>query len=331
MNTVGRAGTYALGLALVFGASLGIGHAVGPVGGNPAAARSAHGPAGSTGPTGAGDAVPDGLQIAEHGYTLVPPPGALPAGRKTDFRFRITGPDGRPVTRYTRSHGKDLHFIVARRDLSGFQHVHPALSADGTWSLPLTFGSAGTYRVFADFVPAGGSGLTLGADVSVAGDYRPTALPAPSRTAHADGYTVTLSGSATAGASSVLTMSVARNGRPITGLQPYLGAYGHLVALRAGDLACLHVHPQGAPGDGTTRSGPGITFHAEFPSAGAYRLYLDFRHRGKVHTAEFTVIAGAPHTGSGSGAGMADHGGHDHRAVPPVHRSGAHEAGAAGA
>ena len=41
-----------------------------------------------------------------------------------------------------------------RRDLAGFQHVHPARGADGTWRVPLDLPAAGTYRVFADFAPA---------------------------------------------------------------------------------------------------------------------------------------------------------------------------------
>jgi hypothetical protein len=90
-----------------------------------------------------------------------------------------------------------------------------------------------------------------------------------------------------------VTLSVSKGGVPVTDLQPYLGAYGHLVALRDGDLAYLHVHPDGAPGDGRTPAGPDVTFHAEVPSAGSYRLYLDFRHAGQVRTAEFTAVAGA--------------------------------------
>jgi hypothetical protein len=86
-------------------------------------------------------------------------------------------------------------------------------------------------------------------------------------------------------------LRISRDGRPVSDLQPYLGAYGHLVALRDGDLAYLHVHPDGAPGDGRTAAGPEVAFHAEVPSAGAYRLYLDFRHAGRVHTAEFTAVA----------------------------------------
>ena len=79
----------------------------------------------------------------------------------------------------------------------------------------------------------------------------------------------------------------------MTDLQPYLEAYGHLVALRDRDLAYLHVHPAGTPGDGQTKPGPAITFYANVPSAGNYRLFLDFRHGDQVRTAAFTVTAGA--------------------------------------
>ena len=56
--------------------------------------------------------------------------------------------------------------------------------------------------------------------------------------------------------------------------QPYLAAYGHLVALREGDLAYLHVHPEGEPGDGRTPAGPQIQFVAEVPTANSYRAYF---------------------------------------------------------
>ena len=84
-----------------------------------------------------------------------------------------------------------------------------------------------------------------------------------------------------------------RDGRPVTDLQPYLGAYGHLVVLRDGDLAYLHVHPA-APQDGTTPAqGPHVRFVTTAPSAGTYRLFLDFRHGSVVRTAAFTVVIDA--------------------------------------
>ncbi|MBE1552399.1 hypothetical protein GGC64_006486 [Mycobacterium sp. OAS707] len=134
--------------------------------------------------------------------------------------------------------------------------------------------------------------MTLGANVHVGGEYAPQPLSPVAATSVVDGYTVTLSGTAKADEPAMLTMSVSRAGKPVTDLQPYLGAYGHLVALRAADLAYLHVHPMGTPGDGVTASGPDIGFHAVFPSGGDYRLFLDFQHAGVVRTAEFTVPVG---------------------------------------
>lgn len=157
--------------------------------------------------------------------------------------------------------------------------------------------------MFADFTPAaaGAENLTLGADLAVSGAYRPAALPAPGATAEVDGYRVALGGDLRAGRSGELKLTVSRNGRPVTDLQPYLGAYGHLVALRSGDLAYLHVHPnEGGPG-------PVVSFTATAPSAGAYRLFLDFKHEGKVRTAAFTVRVAEPgndgdgHRGSEAG------------------------------
>ncbi|MDT0345431.1 hypothetical protein [Streptomyces litchfieldiae] len=291
MNTATRVGAFGAGLALAFGTAFGVGSLVGPVGSNPEPADHGEHSAADATPAPAPDTgaeTPGGLQISERGYTLVPPAEPLTVGEVADFRFRILGPDGEPLTAYEESHEKDPHLIVVRRDLSGFQHLHPVLGEDGMWSVPLTLSEAGDYRMFADFVPAGdpGGGLTLGADVAVAGEYGPEPLPEPARTATVDGYTVTLDGDLTAGASGELTLNVSRDGRPVTDLQPYLGAYGHLVALRAGDLAYLHVHPrEGGPG-------PDIGFDTEIPSAGTYRLYLDFQHEGTVHTAEFTVTVG---------------------------------------
>ncbi|GAT70997.1 heavy metal-associated domain-containing secreted protein [Planomonospora sphaerica] len=310
MNTPAKLGAYVLGLAVVFGGALGVGNAVGATGTPPTApphpvhGTAAAAPGRST--AAAPASLPGGLQMSDSGYTLTPETTTVPPGETIDFRFTVTGPDGRPLTRYQTQHGKKLHLIVVSRDLGDFQHLHPHEAADGTWSVKLTLPRAGVYRAFADFAPEGGHGLTLGADLHAAGDYTPKALPEVSRTATVDGYTVQLDGDLVPGGSSALTLTVSRNGAPVNDLQPYLGAYGHLVALRAGDLAYLHVHPDGAPGDGTTAAGPGITFHAEVPSRGDYRLFLDFQHEGVVHTAAFTARAGQSPAPAATTTGPAD-------------------------
>jgi hypothetical protein len=295
MSTTMKLGGFVLGLGALFGAAFVVG---GSVAADPAPApapEAEHSSIGSSEDDAPTDAdLPGGLMVSQDGYTLVLQDTITAAGPQVPLRFTVQGPDGMPVTEYDVEHDKQLHLIAVRRDLSAFQHVHPVLAPDGTWSVPLDLTAPGDYRVFADFTATGGPALTLGADLAVPGAFEPRPLPAPAATATVDGYTVDLTGELTPGRSSPLTLTVSRDGMPVTDLQPYLGAFGHLVALRAGDLAYLHVHPDGVPGDGVTPAGPGVTFWATAPSTGTYRLYLDFRHAGAVHTAEFTVRADAP-------------------------------------
>jgi hypothetical protein len=313
MNTATKLSGFALGLAAVFGMAYGVGHLTGPV--TPAAetqhdaTEADHGEGGHV--TAAADRLPGGLLVSDRGYTLQPV--TAPAG---EFAFQITGPDNRPVTRYDVAHDKRMHLIVARRDLSGFRHVHPELGEDGVWRVPSPLGEPGSWRAFADFTPTGGEPMTLGVDVPVAGSFTPRPLPAPATSTTVDDYTVTVDGTPRPGDTVKLTLSVSQDGAPVTDLQPYLGAYGHLVALRQGDLAYLHVHPDGEPGDGRTHPGPQVTFYAEVPSAGTYRFFLDFKHQGTVRTAEFTLTASNPTAATAGPAptGTVDHGeaGHGH-------------------
>ena len=292
MNTATKVAAFLTSLAAVFALALGAGRWFGPDA-EPAVAAThdSHG-GGETDPaqTDAEDAAdgPGGLMISQDGYTLALAESNTAAGDFVPVRFTITGPDGAPVTEYDVEHEKQLHLIAVRRDFSGFQHVHPELSSDGRWSTTLAL-TPGQWRLFADFKATEGDALTLGADLAVAGAYEPVREAVESRTAQVDGYTVSLDGDLSAGADAKLTLRTERDGQPVTDLEPYLGAYGHLVALRDGDLAYLHVHPDGAPGDGTTQPGPDVVFYAAVPSAGSYHLYLDFKHQGVVRTAVFTL------------------------------------------
>lgn len=279
---------YAGGLAVIFAAALG----VGAVTGSPIDMTSTHTDGHAAADTEPASGVPAGLQVSQDGYTLGDITSPARADEPGTLSFRILNADGASVREYDDLHEKQLHLIVVRSDTSQFRHVHPTLGPDGTWSIDWTWPTGGTYRVFADFQASGAPGqLTLGRNVDVVGDLQPAALPGASRTATVDGYTVTLAGDLTT-AGGPLTLSVTRDGTPVTDLDPYLGAYGHLVALRTGDLAYLHVHPEGEPGDGVTAPGPDVTFHAQAPSSGTYRLFLDFQHQGTVRTAEFTVPVG---------------------------------------
>ena len=274
MKPAARLAAFAAVLALVFGGAALAGAAIGPQGDDAAATANRHDQTGGQHPV-------RGLGVAEHGLRLVVEDPALRAGRTETVRFRIVDDRGRTVRDFDVEHEKRMHLIVVRRDLTGFQHLHPEQQADGAWTTPLRLDDGGSYRLFADFAHDG-EAFTLASDLQVDGRADLRALPRPEPVAAtAGGYAVRLTaGRVRPGAEARLRFAITKAGATVN-TEPYLGAGGHLVALREGDLAFLHVHP--------TEHDDAVGFAATFPTAGRYRLFLQFRHEGRVRTAAFTL------------------------------------------
>jgi hypothetical protein len=238
------------------------------------------------GAAGAGSSV-GGLAVTSAGMTLVPEAASLPVGKAPQpYRFKITAGGGAPVTTYAIVHDKPLHFVVVRRDLSGFQHLHPLMAPDGTWSVDLSLVAPGSYRAIADFTAVLGgqqTPATLGVDLTVPGDYRPVALPAPVTKATTDNFTISYEGKPQTGATQPLLLTVTGPDGAPAALEPYLGAFGHLIVLREGDVGYVHVHPEAQPVN------QAVKFWLTAPGPGRYRMFFDFQVAGKVHTAAFTT------------------------------------------
>ena len=280
MSAAAKLAGFAATLAVLFGATALAGGAVDPVHDPAEPAKPSDGMASGGGHGDEAKTVPQavrGLAVSEGGLTLKLAGTSARPGQRFDLDFRVVGRDGRTVRDFDIEHTKRMHVIVVRRDMTGFQHLHPTQRPDGTWTVPVTLRDAGSYRVFADFSVAG-KPRTLADDLTVDGTVRSRELPAPASSVSVDGLRVSLTESAShAGQESDLGFTVTRKGKPVA-VEDYLGAKGHLVALRQGDLAFLHVHPD-------ERS---LRFMATFPTAGRYRLFLQFQVDGRVHTAAFT-------------------------------------------
>ncbi|MET8043410.1 copper resistance protein CopC [Micromonospora sp. NPDC005215] len=234
-----------------------------------------------------GETLATGTTVSAGGYTLQPLERSQPPGVRADYRFRIVGTDRQPATRFAVVHDKPLHLIVVGRDLSGYQHLHPTMAPDGTWRVPLTLARPGGYRVYADFSVTATNGtplpLVLGVDHTVPGAHTPTALPPVQAQATAGPYAVSMNGTATVGVTAPMHFQVSAGPTTPVQLEPYLGAFGHLVVVREGDLGYVHVHPEPELVDGS------VKFWLTAPSSGRYRAFFDFQIAGKVHTAEFTI------------------------------------------
>jgi hypothetical protein len=269
-------------------------HAHGAPADGTAADRGAADGAAGNGPAGNGPAADGtpagGLAVSAAGMTLVPQSTTFRAGVQQPLRFHIAGSAGAPITTFAVVHDKPLHLIVVRRDLSGYRHLHPSMAPDGTWSIDLNLPAAGTWRAYADFTAIVGgrqTAVTLGVDLTVPGDYRPVPLPAAADRATTGEFSVRQAGAPRVGVTQPLLFHVVTAASTPAPVEPYLGAYGHLVMLREGDLGYVHVHPESQLVDGA------VKFWVAAPGPGRYRMFLDVQVAGTVHTVGFTTTVRA--------------------------------------
>lgn len=215
--------------------------------------------------------------------------GSAKAKENTELRVRITDQNGAPVNQFDISHEKLLHLIIVNRDLSYFSHIHPEFKGDGTFAIQTAFPAGGTYKVFADFKPAGGSGTTWSEWVDVGGtegEHVPV-TPDSSLVKQVDDKEIELSMSGVKAKEEVLLTFEIRDAKTkegINDLEPYLGAVGHVVILSEDAGQYLHVHPLDEKA-----TGPKAQFATSFPKSGIYKIWGQFQHKGKVFTVPFVV------------------------------------------
>lgn len=222
--------------------------------------------------------------------------------------FTIRRPSGAPLTSYRRGAGPHtgVHLIVVKRDLSTIVHRHPPIAANGRISETIDFPSPGPYRVLVDAYP-GAKGaprnFQLHADVRVAGRYRPQPL-APFRARQTvSGYRIALRAPRRLHAIEPATLTATvldPAGKPVV-FRPWYGALAHAIFFRAGSLDYFHTHVCGPDTPGCTSvlggttvtgtpAGPGqLHVGVLLPVAGTWRLFLQFRDRGRVVSAPFTL------------------------------------------
>lgn len=239
------------------------------------------------------------------------------AGEEVHLVFQMQ--DGaKTLSEFDVVHEKKLHLLMVTPDLAWFAHEHPDIQPDGTFALDFAFPKGGTYRLFSDFKAAGRSPAVVPVDIAVDGDTPPAKALVPSdlkKPVENNGYLVRMTTATPAsGGLSTMKFLVARDGKPVKHLEPYLGALGHLVILGDDAKTFLHAHPEehAAPHDDTGKphhahpSTGEVAFATRFPKPGIYKAWAQFQHKGRIVVADFVfdVKPGA--------AGIADADDHHH-------------------
>ncbi|HYG93851.1 MAG TPA: hypothetical protein VD859_09715 [Nocardioides sp.] len=244
---------------------------------------------------GEGHATPlgDGTTPAAGGYRLADVRLDARPGRPGEVSFRVLDRDGRPVTEYVEEQTKLLHLYVVRTDLTDFRHLHPVLADDGTWTARVDLAAGGSHRVLAELTPAdAGRPVALGVTVAVPG----RSASDPGEDGPVDGgdgvLTAEVADGGEVGPDGRLALAVAAEGGAAVQLGSYLGTSAHLTGFRTEGGQFVHVHPYGEPEP--TDAGTRLTFHTTFTEPGDYRLFLQVRVEGFLHTLPVTAEVTSP-------------------------------------
>jgi hypothetical protein len=219
---------------------------------------------------------------------LVPTPTTVTAGQPTTLAFtpRQVGNEATPVPLAV-VHEKKIHLIIVSKDLGQFYHEHPEYTAQGDYKVKYTFPKGGEYVLFQDYTPTG-AGHQLGRQpLTVKGPaYTPVKFKNDDMQWEQGGYQATLSFDKDLKVGQLLGMkiNISKGGQPVTDLENYLGALGHVVVISEDTEQYLHVHP-----NEQADKGPNIGFNTNFEKPGLYRVFLQFNHGGKIHTGDFTI------------------------------------------
>lgn len=241
------------------------------------------------------DALPDEFVVK----TETSPRQILP-GQKTTLRFAIFNPQtGAQVKQFHLQHEKLFHLFVVSSDLQHFDHIHPTLQPDGSFTITTVLPQAGLYHLYCDISPAGGAPQVVHQNLVTSG-FKGNAAALQARLTPDQVLTKTVDnvrfelrfapGQIVAGQPALLRYQLtdAKTGAPLHDLQPYLGAWGHTLILREDGDEYLHSHPLDAPAGNATVPAL-VYFETFFPRPGNYRIWSQFQRNGKILTVSYNI------------------------------------------
>ena len=207
-------------------------------------------------------------------------PETAQTGQEVEFTFQLATSTGKPIAPVDLlvSHTRKLHLMLVDPSLTDYQHIHPTPGeAPGEWHVSFAPKYAGTYRIFADFMPAvTARGLYASVDIDVPGT--PESLYHQPSLVQVDGpYTFELGmdeGRVRARESTDLTLKIHHDQGAAVHLGEIMGSFAHLVAFDEDRSGFAHLHPQEtdleSPPDAYN---PELHFNITIPQSGLFVIW----------------------------------------------------------
>jgi len=231
--------------------------------------------------------VADIPEPVEYRVELALSPRAPTPGDPATITFHLLEPSSGKPARLQVIHEKLFHLFLISEDLGYFAHEHPELRPDRSFVFRTVFPHAGLYRVLCDFYPEGATPQMIAKTIIIGRRSKPvTPLEPDVRPQCSRNLTVSLAmqpEKPLAGTKTMLFFSM----DPSDGLEPYLGAWGHMLAASADLIDMIHVHPAWED------PGPKLQFNVIFPRPGLYRVWVQLQRKGEVNTVAFNVPVAA--------------------------------------
>lgn len=210
------------------------------------------------------------------------------AGQSVALHLMVHDAAGKMIRRFDTLHEKKAHLIIVREGLDQFAHVHPEVDDEGNFTAEFQFPTGGKYYLFLDQQPAGGKQAVVRAEVRATGDapVAPALVPnVPGKVTTNDLVATISVKNAAKGTPATIQFKITdATGKPVTDLEPYLGAMGHLVVISADGREYAHAHPD------TTKAPPGeVSFMAHFAKSGLYKGWGQFQRAGNIRTVPFVI------------------------------------------
>ncbi len=206
--------------------------------------------------------------------------------------INIQDSNGKAIANFDRFQEKLMHLIVVSDDLQFFNHIHPIYKGNGRFEVETKFPQAGGYTLISDYKPAQATEQVSVLKVQVPGQKpAPTSVDFNHTKTFGDTKVSLTFDTTNLKAGQEVTMMFnlqdAKNDRPITDLQPYLGEKGHLVILKqSSDLTRAdYIHAHAIKDTAASR----VSYMTQFPQPGKYKLWGQFNRNGKIVTADFWV------------------------------------------
>lgn len=209
------------------------------------------------------------------------------SGSDTTLLMRVGDAGGSTIKDFEVVHDHKAHLIIVTSGLDQFAHVHPQLAADGSMTISHRFPVGGHYLLFLDYKPVGQPQSKARAELHVGGQTvsAPELRPNVPGIVEMDEIKAAVSVSASdAGAKRLVFKLLDKMGRPVTNLEPYMGAMGHLVVISADGKDYVHAHMEGAEADKGV-----VTFEAHFKNPGLYKGWGQFQQNGRIRVVPFVI------------------------------------------